>query len=103
MQPLTNLLSSKGSAKPFELEDAALPAFNAIKLALTQATLLVHPAPDAPYCLMTDASNTAVGSVLQQNINGIWHPISFFSKRQQPAEAKYSTFSRELLAIYLSI
>ena len=103
LQPLTDLLSSKSSAKPFELSDAALTAFNAIKLALAQATLLVHPAPDAPYCLMTDASNTAVGSVLQQHINGIWHPISFFSKRLQPAEAKYSTFSRELLAIYLSI
>ena len=26
---------------------------------------------------MTDFSNTAVGAVLQQHINGAWHPISF--------------------------
>ena len=99
LQPLIDLLSSKGSSKSFELSDAALTAFNAIKLPLAQATILMH----TPYCLMTDASNIAVGSVLQQHITGIWHPVSFFSKRLQPAEAKYSTFSREILAIYLSI
>ena len=30
---------------------------------------------------MTDASDTAVGAVLQQQINGEWKPIAFFSKR----------------------
>ncbi|MEL7341755.1 MAG: RNase H-like domain-containing protein, partial [Bacteroidota bacterium] len=45
----------------------------------------------------------AVGGVLQQQLYGNWHPIAFFSKRLQPAEVKYSTFGRELLAIYLSI
>ena len=93
-QPLTDLLSRKGSSKSFELSDAALTAFNAVKSALAQAILLVHQAPDALYCLMKDASNTAVGSVLQQHINGILHPLSFFTKRLQPAEAKYSTFSQ---------
>ena len=52
---------------------------------------------------MVDASNVAVGSVLQQKRHGIWHPIAFFSTRLQPSEVKYSTFGRELLAIYLSI
>ena len=52
---------------------------------------------------MVDASNVAVGVVLQQHIQGHWQPIYFFSKRLQPAEVKYSTFGRELLAIYLSI
>ncbi len=51
---------------------------------------------------MTDASDTAVGAVLQQNINGKWNPISFFSKKTTPAETRYSTFDstfvdRELL------
>ena len=103
LQPFTDLLSNKRSSKSFHLSDVALTAFNAIKTALANAILLVHPSPNAPYCLMVDASNIAVGSVLQQNINGIWHPVSFFSKHLQPAEVKYSTFSRELLAIYFSI
>ena len=77
LQPLTDLLSSK-LAHDFCLPDSAVSAFRTIKNALATATLLVHPSPSAPYCLMVDASNTAVGSVLQQKINKIWHPISFF-------------------------
>ncbi len=57
----------------------------------------------APTCIVKDASNVAVGAVLQQYIDDAWQPISFFSKSLQPAEKKYSTFDRELLAIYLAI
>ena len=32
-----------------------------------------------------------------------WHPISFFSRKMTPAETRYSTFNRELLAVYLAI
>ena len=47
-------------------------------------------------------------SPLPQKVQAIqaihtWHPISFFSKHLQPAKTKYSTFSPELLSIYLSI
>jgi hypothetical protein len=51
---------------------------------------------------MTDASDVAVGAVLQQRVNNVWQPLGFFSKRLQPAETRYSTFGRELLAVYLS-
>ena len=62
-----------------------------------QATLLFHPKPDAPTC---DASNVAIGAVLQQFIDSQWCPVSFFSRS---TETHYSTFDHELLAIYLSI
>ncbi|PIK40291.1 hypothetical protein BSL78_22869 [Apostichopus japonicus] len=52
---------------------------------------------------MTDASDVAVGGVLNQCVNGQWKPLSFFSKKLKPAETRYSTFGRELLAIYLVI
>ena len=52
---------------------------------------------------MVDASDVAVGGVLQQLVDNKWEPIAFFSKRLQPAEVKYSTFGRELLAAYLGI
>ena len=52
---------------------------------------------------MTDASNTAVGAVLQQLIDNTWRPIAFFSKTLKPQETRYSTFDRELLAVYLAI
>ena len=94
VQPLTDLLAGKPkNAKALlELPPDAATAFKVVKSALAEVTLLVHPHPDAPLCLMVDASDVAVGGVLQQMIQGDWQPIAFFSKRLQSAEQKYSTF-----------
>ena len=92
MQPLHTLLSSaRSNSKTLTWNDVALAAFTATKDALANASSLSYPKGDAPTCLMTDASDTAVGAVLQQHIHGTWYPISFFSK-MTPAETRYSTF-----------
>lgn len=101
LHPLHALL--KGARRPSDTlawTEAATAAFSQSKNALAAATLLVHPTPDAPTCVMADASDVAVGAVLQQYSNGQWCPISFFSKALKPVEARYSTFDR---AIYLAI
>ena len=103
LHPVTDLLSAKHISGSFNFNDDALAAFHAAKSSLANATMLTHPSAAAPYCLMVDASNVAVGGVLQQQLGDTWYPISFFSKKLQPTELKYSTFGRELLAIYLSI
>ena len=104
MNPLHSLLTSaKPKSQALTWSDTAQAAFNATKDALAKASLLSYPTTDAPTCLMTDASDTGVGAVLQQHFNGIWHPIAFFSKKMSPAETRYSTFDRELLAVYLAI
>nr|VZH94044.1 unnamed protein product [Spirometra erinaceieuropaei] len=101
MLPLTNMLSRpKG---PLELTGKALTAFERIKNSLVDATLLIHPAPETQLSLMVDASTVAVGSVLQQHLDGSTQPLAFFSKKLLPAETRYSTFGRELLAIYLTV
>ncbi len=101
MKPLHSLL--KGKTHKVTWTDHALSAFNKTKETLANVSLLAYPKPDAPTCLMTDASDTAVGAVLQQKGNDVWQPISFFSRKMTPAETRYSTFDRELLAIYLAI
>ncbi|BHF68000.1 hypothetical protein SprV_0301103000 [Sparganum proliferum] len=101
MLPLTNLLS--GPKGPLELRGHAPTALERIKTSLADATLLTHPAPEAPLSLMVDASTVAVGAVLQQHINDSTRPLAFFSKKPSPAETRYSTFGRELLAIYLAV
>ncbi|BHF80355.1 hypothetical protein SprV_0702348100 [Sparganum proliferum] len=103
LAPLTDLLKSK--AKPIELPPAAHSAFEAAKKALADATLLHHLSsdPHAQLILTTDASNSAVGAVLHQQVNHQLQPLAFFSQKLQPAQTRYSTFSRELLAIYLAI
>ena len=83
-------------------EDAE-KAFVAAKQALVNATRLHYPKPNAETCIAVDASDIAVGGVLQNKIDGEWRPIAFFSRKLTPTERKYSTFGRELLAAYLSV
>lgn len=72
--------------------------------ALAEATLLVHPDESAELAITTDASEVAVGAVLQQrHDDGSWRPLGFFSKKLAVRERKYSAFDRELLGIYLAI
>lgn len=78
-------------------------SFEQCKIDLKNAALLSYPAKDTPLSLMTDASNTCVGAVLQQKINNTWQPLGYFSKKLTEAQKKYSTYDRELLAIYLAI
>ena len=101
--PLNSLLSTpKLDNQPLQWTDNTRKAFTAAKQALASATLLFHPTPNVPTSLMTDASARAVGAVLQQYDDNQWCPIAYFSRQLQPAE-KYSTFNRELLAVYLAI
>ena len=69
------------------------------KTALVNAAMLVHPCTDCP----SDASNVAVGAVLEQSNKGHWQPLVFFSRQLRKAEIKYSDFHRELLGVYLAI
>jgi hypothetical protein len=45
-------------------------AFEATKETLADATLLHHPVQGAPTALTTDASDTALGAVLEQKTRG---------------------------------
>jgi hypothetical protein len=101
LQPLTDLL--KGSPKVLVWSPAAEAAFVAAKAALVAAVPLCHPAPNAVLSLSVDASDSHVGGVLQQQVGKGWKPLAFFSKKLAPAEVKYSTFDRELLAAYATI
>ena len=83
--------------------DAIVSAFSESKQILANATLLVHPDPMAQINITCDASDVALGGVLQQYLNGMWQPLSFFSKKLNPAETRYSAFNRELLAVYATI
>lgn len=101
LHPLNDLLKSK--TKELDWSTSTTAAFRRVKTLLAEATMLNHPIPDSPTCIMTDASDVAVGAVLQQFNNGNWKPISYFSRTLTLTESRYSTFDREMLAIYLAI
>ncbi len=101
LQPLYNIIPKRLLLVVWD--DNSTAAFTAAKNALSAAVMLHHPSPSAKTSLTADASDTAVGAVLEQEQNGKWIPIAFFSKHLQKAEKGYSTFDRELLALYLAI
>jgi cleavage and polyadenylation specificity factor subunit 1 len=78
-------------------------SFTATKQALADATMLVHPLANAPTALTVDASDQAVGAVMEQFIDDSWKPLAFFSRQLRAPERKYSTFDRELLGLYLAV
>lgn len=103
--PLNTLLSgSQPPSAPLSWTPSATASFAAIKDAIAKVTLLAHPIPDAPLFLMTDASSSAVGAALhQRTLDNAPLPLGFFSRKLTASETRYSTFGRELLAIFLAI
>ena len=102
LQPLHALLSHMQTDTELQWSDDSLAAFERAKAALADATLLSLPKPDAVVTIMSDASDIAVGAMLQV-ADGQWQPIAYFSRKMPPTERRYSTYDRELLAMYLSV
>ena len=103
LTPLSNMLQQqKNKNTKIQIEGEALTAFHNAKKALADFTKLSYISNDntSTLSLTTDASGDSIGAVLQQKQNGLEKPISFFSVKLNTAQRKYSTFSRELLAIY---
>lgn len=104
-EPLTAALAgpkTKGKA-PILWTPAMIKAFEASKKSVAEAALLAHPSLDAPLAVVVDASQSAVGAVLQQYVNDAWQPLAFFSRKLTPTQQQYSAYDRELLAIYAAI
>lgn len=53
--------------------------------------------------MLVDVSDNAMGAVLQQHVDGIWQPLSFFSQKQSSTHRRYNTYDRELLPAYSGI
>ena len=78
-------------------------AFDRTKDVLCRATMLTHPDPSASWSITVDASDLAIGGVLEQTKNGVKCPLGFFSRKLRGPELRYSAFDRELLSIYHAV
>ena len=67
------------------------------------ATTFIENNPQARLRQTTDASDAGVGAVVEQESNAQCKPIAFFSAKLSPTQSNYSTFFKELLAIYVAI
>jgi len=93
----------KNDRRPIKWSEEANKAFEKCRRALAEATLLAHPCQGALLSLTTDASEVAIGAVLEQTVDGKIQPLAFFSRKLSTAEKRYSTYDRELLAMYKAL
>ena len=93
----------KGKPKSLQWTPDCQASFNAIKEALASAALLFHPRPGAQLALTTDASNLAVGGVLEQRGPLGWEPLAFYSSKLKPNERLWPPYDRELLGAFKGI
>ena len=100
-EPLTNLL--KKNTK-FKWNNKCQDAFDRLKAILKSAPVLLAPDFDKFLKLAVDASDVGIGAVLlQEDNNGIDHPVCYFSKKLNKHQENYSTTEKECLALILAI
>ena len=95
-KPLSNLLVQ---GIPFEFDSQCLHAFTVLKDKLISAPIVVAPNWSFPFELMCDASDYAIGAVLGQKREKIFHVIYYASRTLNDAQLNYATTEKELLAI----
>ena len=93
----------KGKPKTLTWTPECQLSFEATKEALANASLLFHPRAGAQLALTTDASNSAVGGVLEQRGPDGWEPLAFYSSKLKPNEQMWPPYDRELLGAFKGI
>ena len=103
--PLNNKLH-KDQPKSFgALTDEEFEAFATLRNHLINPPILALPKVGKKYIVETDACDEQVGCVLlqEQDTEGDFRPIGYWSRTLNPAERNYTTTERECLAIVWSI
>ena len=91
MQSLYTALVGSIKKSPIQWNPTLENAFQTTKTSLAKATItsLTHPVISAPTALTTDASDVALGGVLEQQIDADWRPLAFFSRQLRPPVKKH--------------
>ncbi len=98
--PFTNLTRTRTT---FSWTEESQQAFEQLKACLMEASVLVKAQVDQHFILTTNACNSHVGGVLSQiQPDGSNQPTSYFSKKLNPRETRYSATDKEALAVVLA-
>ena len=95
-KPLSKLTKKN---QPFLWGTEQQSAFDKLKYCLTHYPVLAPPLPEGKYIIDTDASDFAMGAVLQQEQHGTVRVIAYASKTFDAAERMYCTTRKELAAV----
>lgn len=107
-KPLTDMTQGckevKNAKKLLVWNEEARNAFETLKAKLSDDIVLKYPDFSKDFVLTCDASDYAIGGVLQQvDDQGNLRPLSYFSRKLNSAELNYSTIEREALAIVFGL
>ena len=95
-KPLTDLTRDRVN---WYWGDAAASSFKALKVVMATAPILHLPNFEKQFIVTTDASDVAVGAILEQNFGSGLQPIAFASGKLNATEILYSAYEREMLGI----
>ncbi|GJS73133.1 reverse transcriptase domain-containing protein [Tanacetum coccineum] len=98
-KPMTQILMK---VTKFDFSNDCKKAFNILKEKLTTTPIIISPDWNMPFELMCDASDFAIGAILEQRIDGKLKPIYYASKMLNNAQEHYTTTEKELLAVVFS-
>ncbi|XP_070050474.1 uncharacterized protein [Nicotiana tomentosiformis] len=82
-----------------QFDDACLKAFEELKGRLVTAPIIIAPDWAHPFELMCDASDIAIGAILGQRRDTVFHSIYYARKTLNPAQMNYIVTEKELLAV----
>ncbi|XP_065213391.1 uncharacterized protein LOC135840687 isoform X1 [Planococcus citri] len=107
LAPLNDMIKGhpkKRDKTPVNWTEDTKKAFEECKKLLASATQLAVPNFSCPFMLTTDASDIAIGAVLEQmRPDGTIEPLGFFSQKLTEPQQRYPVYDRELLAIYEAV
>ena len=104
LAPLTAYLKGHvNNSMSITLNSDAKKAFSNIKRALANIAHLAHPCENATLSVRTDASGTAIGAILEQQVDDNTEVLGYFSKTLTATQRKYSTYDLELLAMHAAV
>ena len=95
-KPMTDLTKNKVT---WRWGDVEANSFKALKVAMATAPILRLPDFDKQFVVTTDASDVAVGAILEQDFGSGLQPIAFASRKLNATEIRYSAYEREMLGI----
>jgi len=95
--PLTALTSP---LKPFAWSSECQQSFEDLKWLLSCNPVLSAPDFSLPFKLEVDASAVGAGAVLlQEELQGIDHPVAYFSRKFDQHQLRYSTIENSCIAV----
>ena len=94
----------KGSTRPIVWKESEKVAFERLKEVLAQRLELFRMEPDKPFVMTTDASDKAIGAVLEQQREVVEGrislvPVAFFSRKLAKGQLNWTPREKETYAI----